>query len=108
MSEVAVQILSPERIASAVLKELNDRKPEDAAALFAAGFRYKDHGIGLEFSHKERLAEFFQKTRELYPDYSLRSCNHAMDASGHTHRALFRRTHQKYSYFDRGCFDLAY
>jgi hypothetical protein len=26
------------------------------------------HGIGLEFKDKERLREFFQKTRELYPD----------------------------------------
>jgi len=46
---------------------------EDAAASFAVGFRYKDHGIGLEFSDKQRLTEFFQKTRELYPDYSLQT-----------------------------------
>jgi ketosteroid isomerase-like protein len=46
---------------------------DDAAALFAAGFRYRDHGIGLEFSDKQRLSEFFQKTRELYPDYSLQT-----------------------------------
>jgi hypothetical protein len=30
---------------------------------------FKDHGIGLEFKDKERLAEFFQKERELYPDF---------------------------------------
>ena len=39
----------------------------------AAGVRYKDHGVGLEFTDKERLTEFFQKTRELYPDYSLQT-----------------------------------
>jgi hypothetical protein len=27
----------------------------------------------LEFTNRERLAEFFQKTRELYPDSSLRT-----------------------------------
>jgi steroid delta-isomerase-like uncharacterized protein len=69
MSEVSVQMLSPEGVGSAVLKELNGGKAEDATTLFAEDFRYKDHGIGLEFSDKKRLTEFFQKTRELYPDY---------------------------------------
>ena len=36
-------------------------------------FRYKDHGIGLEFRDKEGLTEFFRKTRELYPDYFLQA-----------------------------------
>ena len=30
-----------------------------------------DRGIGLEFKERGRLAEFFQKTREMYPDSSL-------------------------------------
>ena len=30
-------------------------------------------GIGLEFKNRERLTEFFQKTRELYPDSSLQT-----------------------------------
>jgi hypothetical protein len=37
----------------------------------SSGSKY--HGIGLEFSEKERLAEFFRKTRELYPDSSLQT-----------------------------------
>jgi len=41
--------------------------------LFHHGFWYKDHGIGLEFRDKERLTEFFRKTRELYPDYFLQA-----------------------------------
>ena len=40
---------------------------------FTTDFRYKDHGIGLEFTDKERLTEFFRKTRELYPDYFLQA-----------------------------------
>ena len=36
-------------------------------------FQFKDRGIGLEFKNRERLAEFFQKTRELYPDSSLQT-----------------------------------
>jgi hypothetical protein len=36
-------------------------------------FTFNDHGIGLEFKNGERLAEFFHKTRELYPDSSLQT-----------------------------------
>ena len=69
MSEVSVQKLSPQSVVSAVLRQLNQEQIEDATACFATDFRYKDHGIGLEFRDKERLTEFFRKTRELYPDY---------------------------------------
>jgi len=51
-----------------VLTQLNQGQIEDATASFAVGFRFKDHGIGLEFTDKVRLTEFFRKTRELYPD----------------------------------------
>jgi steroid delta-isomerase-like uncharacterized protein len=73
MSPVSVQTLSPERVVSEVLTHLNQEQIEDAIACFAADFRYQDHGIGSEFRHKERLTEFFRKTRELYPDYFLRT-----------------------------------
>ena len=73
MSEVSVQTLSPERVISSVLRHLNQGQIEAATASFATEFRFKDHGIGLEFSVKQRLTEFFQKTRELYPDYSLQT-----------------------------------
>jgi steroid delta-isomerase-like uncharacterized protein len=69
MSGVSVQTLSPERVVSGVLRKLNQGQIEDATACFATDFRYKDHGIGLEFTEKQRLSEFFRKARELYPDY---------------------------------------
>ncbi len=47
---------------------LKNGKIEAAVACFADEFRFNDRGIGLEFKDKERLAEFFQKTREFYPD----------------------------------------
>jgi len=71
MREVSVQTSSPERVVSLVVTQLNGGQIEDAVASFAAGFRFKDHGMGLEFSDKDRLSEFFRKTRVLYPDYSL-------------------------------------
>jgi limonene-1,2-epoxide hydrolase len=84
MSEVSIQTLSPQRVVSAVLRQLNQEQIEDAVAYFTTDFRYKDHGIGLEFRDKERLTEFFRKTRELYPDYFLQadqtfvSCEHVI------------------------------
>ena len=69
MSGVSVQTLSPERVVSGVLRKLNQGQIEDATACFATDFGYKDHGIGLEFTDKQRLTEFFRKARELYPDY---------------------------------------
>jgi len=73
MSEVSFQTLSPQRVVLAVLRQLNQEEIEDAVACFTTDFRYKDHGIGLEFRDKERLTEFLRKTRELYPDYLLQA-----------------------------------
>ena len=71
MSGVSIQTLSPHEVLSEVLRQLNQEQIEDAVACFSTDFRYKDHGIGLEFTDRERLTEFFRKTRELYPDYFL-------------------------------------
>ena len=73
MSQVSIQTFSPQGVVSAVLRPLNKEQIEDAVACFTTDFRYKDHGIGLEFTDKERLIDFFRKTRELYPDYFLQA-----------------------------------
>lgn len=57
------------KVIYAAITQLNEGQVEDATASFADEFRFKDHGIGLEFTDKSRLTEFFQKARELYPDY---------------------------------------
>ena len=64
MSEMAAS----EGVILTVLTDLKNGKIEDAIARFDEEFRFKDHGIGLEFKDKERLGEFFQKARELYPN----------------------------------------
>jgi steroid delta-isomerase-like uncharacterized protein len=68
MSEIAIGNGVSESVVLTALTHLKSGKIEDALAGFAEAFRFKDHGIGLEFKDKERLAEFFHKTRELYPD----------------------------------------
>jgi ketosteroid isomerase-like protein len=56
-----------------VLTQLRNGKIDDAIAQFVDNFTFKDHGIGLEFKDKERLSEYFRKTRELYPDSFLQT-----------------------------------
>ena len=73
MSEIQIEIAAPGEVVCAVLMHLENGKIGDATACFAEKFEFKDRGIGLEFKDRERLAEFFRKTRELYPDASLQT-----------------------------------
>ena len=73
MTYVETETAIPSEVVSTVLMHLKDGNIEDAIACFAEKFEFNDRGIGLEFREKERLAEFFQKTRELYPDSSLQT-----------------------------------
>jgi steroid delta-isomerase-like uncharacterized protein len=68
MSEIAIGNGVSESVVLTALRYLKNGKVDDAIACFAEEFRFKDHGIGLEFKDKERLAKFLHKARELYPD----------------------------------------
>src|SRR5215472_11561234 len=68
VSENAILKAASEGVVLTVLSQLKNGKVEDALAGFAEEFRFKDHGLGLEFTDKKRLAEFFEKTREFFPD----------------------------------------
>ena len=71
MSKVSNQIATPEAVISGVLTDLRNGRFVDASAHFAQEFTFTDHGIGLEFKDRPRLAEFFAKVRAFYPDSSL-------------------------------------
>ena len=71
MTEIAVEKATSEQVVLSVLTRLNHGNIDDAIARFAEEFAFKDRGIGLEFKDKGRLNEFFQKTREYFPDSSL-------------------------------------
>ena len=71
MSELGIATAASERLVLGVTSYLNEGNIEDAVALFADQCSFNDHGIQLEFNTKERLTEFFQKARELYPDMLL-------------------------------------
>ncbi len=57
-----------EQILRHMLTALNEGRVSDAAEWFADRFTFNDHALDLEFTGKERLTEFFQKSRELFAD----------------------------------------
>jgi steroid delta-isomerase-like uncharacterized protein len=73
MTDLDIATAASDKIVLAVISHLNKGEIEDALALFADQFSFKDHGIGLEFNEKDRLAEFFRKARELFPDSLVRT-----------------------------------
>ena len=73
MSEIQMEVATQGGVVWTVLMHRKNGKISDATACFAEKFAFKDRGIGLQFKNRERLAEFFQKTRELYPDSSLQT-----------------------------------
>jgi hypothetical protein len=100
MSEVGIATAAPEKMVLAVISHLNKGEIDDALALFADQFSFKDHGIGLEFNEKDRLAEFFRKARELYPDTLVRTETifvsvYRMDGSSNVDRTTFRQLETK-------------
>jgi limonene-1,2-epoxide hydrolase len=68
-SETAVTAASnPKYILQSVLAALNHGKISEAVDQFDDAFTFNDQALGLEFTDKGRLSEFFQKSRELFPD----------------------------------------
>jgi ketosteroid isomerase-like protein len=55
-------------ILQSVLVALNEGKISEAVDQFDERFTFTDHALDLEFTDKSRLIEFFQKSRELFPD----------------------------------------
>jgi|SRR6516164_8329458 hypothetical protein len=68
MSLLQTEIATQHEVALTMLMLLGHGRIKDATACFAKEFRFQDRGLGLEFNDRERLGEFFQKSRELYPD----------------------------------------
>jgi steroid delta-isomerase-like uncharacterized protein len=72
VTEISAEMTASEAVVLTAVTNLNDGKINETIASFAEEFTFKDHGIGLDFNDKVRLAEFFQKMRELYPDSFVR------------------------------------
>ena len=59
---------APRHILQSALTSLSEGKVSEALAQFDEHFTFNDHALALEFTDKGRLTEFFQKSRELFPD----------------------------------------
>jgi len=64
----SIGVSAPNRILQSVLAALNAGKISQAVDQFDDHFTFTDHALDLEFTQKERLAKFFQTTREAFPD----------------------------------------
>lgn len=73
MSDIQLETAAQREVVLAVLTHVQKGEISEATACFAEVFHFNDWGIGLEFTNRKRLAEFFQKARELYPDSSLQT-----------------------------------
>jgi hypothetical protein len=62
---------TPQQILQSVVEDLNQGRFSEVVRRFDDCFRYKDHALALEFTDKRRLSEFFEKSRELFPDTTL-------------------------------------
>lgn len=73
MNHVQLEAAAQHERVLAVLTHLQKGEINEATAYFAERFHFNDHGIELEFTDSSRLADFFKKDRELYPESSLRT-----------------------------------
>jgi len=59
------------RIVQLALAALSEGRVSELAEQFDQHFPFNDHSLGLEFTNKASLTEFFEKSRELFPETTL-------------------------------------
>jgi ketosteroid isomerase-like protein len=59
------------RTLQSALVALSEGRVRALVEQFADSFRFNDHALTLEFTDKARLTDFFEKSRELFPDTAL-------------------------------------
>jgi SnoaL-like domain len=64
-------VTSPKHILLSILATLSGGKISEAVGAFSDQFTFIDNALGLTFTDKNHLTEFFQKSRELFPDTEL-------------------------------------
>jgi limonene-1,2-epoxide hydrolase len=69
----APQQILPQQILQSALAALNQGRFSEVVKHFDLDgcFRFSDQALALEFTDKARLTEFFEKSRELFPDTNL-------------------------------------
>src|SRR5215475_11658800 len=64
----AGRVSGPLRTLRSALTALSEGKVPAVVEQFADSFTFNDHALTLEFTDKPRLTDFFEKSRELFPD----------------------------------------
>ena len=67
----SIELNASERIFRFVVTALSEGRFSDAVNRFDDHFTFIDRALDLEFTDKERLIEFYRKSRELFPDTAL-------------------------------------
>jgi SnoaL-like polyketide cyclase len=67
----AIPVKPPRLILQTALTALRDGRISEAVEHFDKRFNFNDHALSLEVTDKLRLAEFFEKAHELFPDTAL-------------------------------------
>jgi hypothetical protein len=67
----SIGINASEGTVRSVLTALSEGRFSDAVSRFDDHFAFIDYALDLEFTDKERLIEFFRKSRALFPDTAL-------------------------------------
>jgi ketosteroid isomerase-like protein len=62
---------TPQQILQSALDALREGNISEVLEQFADDFTFNDHALTLEFTDKLRLTEFFEKSRELFPNTTL-------------------------------------
>ena len=68
---VVTERRGPQFIPKSVFAALSEARISLAVDQFDDHFTFKDRALGLEFSDKEGLREYFEKSRELFPDSAI-------------------------------------
>jgi steroid delta-isomerase-like uncharacterized protein len=67
----SISLHAPQAILQSGLTALSAGKISQVVARFDDRFKFNDYALTLEFTEKTRLTEFFEKSRELFPDLTL-------------------------------------
>jgi ketosteroid isomerase-like protein len=67
----STMVNTPQRMLQSALDASREGNISDVLERFADDFTFNDHTLTLEFTDKLRLREFFEKSRELFPDTAL-------------------------------------
>ena len=65
------RVSGPLRTLRSAFAALSEGRVRELVEQFADNFTFNDHALTLEFTDKPRLSDFFEKSRELFPDTTL-------------------------------------